>query len=81
VVEKTGQPTHQAYSIIRRDGRNEHWVKIGLVFPHHDGGGFDVALQSYPRDGKIVCREIGAEPRVAQCTTDTMKQTVRARTD
>jgi hypothetical protein len=29
-----------------------------LVFPHKDGGGFNIMLQAFPLDGKIVCREI-----------------------
>jgi len=30
-----------------------------LVFPHKDGSGFNIILQAFPLDGKIVCREIG----------------------
>jgi hypothetical protein len=28
------------------------------VFPHKDGSGFNIMLQAFPLDGKIVCREI-----------------------
>jgi len=52
------QPTHRAYSVIRRDGQDDYWLNIGLVFPHKDGAGFNIMLQAYPLDGKIVCREI-----------------------
>jgi hypothetical protein len=31
------------------------------VFPHKDNGGFNIMLQAFPLDGKIVCREITAE--------------------
>jgi len=34
------------------------WLNIGLVFPHKDGGGFNLILQAFPLDGKIVVREI-----------------------
>jgi hypothetical protein len=34
---------------------------LGLVFPHKDNGGFNIMLQAFPLDGKIVCREITAE--------------------
>jgi hypothetical protein len=34
-----------------------------LVFPHKDGGGFNMMLQAFPLDGKIVCREIADEDR------------------
>jgi hypothetical protein len=52
------QPTHRAYSVIRREGQDDYWLNIGLVFPHKDDGGFNIMLQAFPLDGKIVCREI-----------------------
>ncbi len=55
------QPTHRAYSVIKREGQDDFWLNIGLVFPHKDGGGFNIMLQALPLDGKIVCREITAE--------------------
>ena len=51
------QPTHRAYSVIRREGQDDYWLNIGLVFPHKDNGGFNIMLQAFPLDGKIVCRE------------------------
>ena len=54
-------PTHRAYSVIRREGQDDYWLNIGLVFPHKDGTGFNLILQAFPLDGKIVCREISAE--------------------
>ena len=54
-------PTHRAYSVIRRDGQDDYWLNIGLVFPHKDGNGFNIVLQALPLDGKIVCREITTE--------------------
>ncbi len=55
------QPTHRAYSVIRREGQDDFWLNLGLVFPHKDGSGFNIMLQAFPLDGKIVCREITAE--------------------
>ena len=54
-------PTHRAYSVIRREGQDDYWLNIGLVFPHKDGTGFNLILQAFPLDGKIVCREISEE--------------------
>lgn len=51
-------PTHRAYSVIRREGQDDYWLNLGLVFPHKDGNGFNIMLQALPLDGKIVCREI-----------------------
>ena len=56
--EQPKQPTHRAYSVIRREGQDDFWLNLGLVFPHKDGGGFNIVLQALPLDGKIVCREI-----------------------
>jgi hypothetical protein len=52
------QPTHRAYSVIRREGQDDFWLNVGLVFPHKDGDGFNIMLQAFPLDGKIVCRAI-----------------------
>ena len=58
----TRQPTHRAYSVIRRgEGQDDFWLNIGLVFSHKDDGGFNIMLQAFPLDGKIVCREITAD--------------------
>jgi hypothetical protein len=51
-------PTHRAFSVIRRDGQDDFWLNVGLVFPHKDGSGFNIMLQALPLDGKIVCRVI-----------------------
>ncbi|MGE3263604.1 hypothetical protein [Methylocystis sp.] len=65
MVEKEApkQPTHRAYSVIRREGQDDFWLNVGLVFPHKDGGGFNIMLQAFPLDGKIVCREIADDDR------------------
>jgi len=52
------QPTHRAYSVIKREGQDDYWLNLGLVFPHKDGSGFNIVLQAIPLDGKIVCREV-----------------------
>ena len=52
------QPTHRVYSVIKREGQDDFWLNIGVAFPHKDGSGFNIMLQAFPLDGKIVCREI-----------------------
>jgi len=59
--EQPQQPTHRAYSVIRREGQDDFWLNLGLAFPHKDGKGFNIMLQAFPLDGKIVCREVTGE--------------------
>ena len=63
--KESHQPTHRAYPVIRREGQDDYWLNIGLVFPHKDNGGFNIMLQAFPLDGKIVCREITADEEAA----------------
>ena len=65
--------THRAYSVIKREGRDDYWLDLGLVFPHKDGRGFNILLQAFPLDGKIVCREITAEDEEATGTVTPMR--------
>ena len=50
--------THRAYTVIKREGQDDYWLNLGLVFGHQDGKGFNIVLQALPLDGKIVCREV-----------------------
>jgi hypothetical protein len=56
--DEAKQPTHRVYSVIRREGQDDFWLNLGLAFTHKDGKGFNIMLQAFPLDGKIVCREI-----------------------
>jgi hypothetical protein len=60
------QPTHRAYSVIKREGQDDFWLNLGLVFAHKDGSGFNIMLQALPLDGKIVCREVSDEDHAAE---------------
>ena len=63
--KESHQPTHKAFTVIKREGKEDYWLDIGVAFPHKDGRGFTVKLQAIPLDAKIVCREIaeGEEPK------------------
>jgi hypothetical protein len=54
---------YRAYSIIKRDGQDDYWLPLGAAFEHADGKGYNVILQAYPLDGKIVLREPNADDR------------------
>ena len=68
------QPTHRAYSVIRREGQDDFWLNVGLVFAHKDGKGLNIMLQAFPLDGKIVCREITAEDEVGDTNPGANRQ-------
>lgn len=55
--EQSKQPSHRAYTVIRREGQDDFWLNIGLAFMHNDGKGLNIMLQAMPLDGKIVLRE------------------------
>ena len=42
------------------------WTKVGVAFPHADGGGFNIELKAFPRDGKLVVLPPQADERPAQ---------------
>jgi hypothetical protein len=56
------QPSHRAYTVIKREGQDDFWLAIGAAFMHQDGDGFNVVLQALPIDGKIVLRQPKDEP-------------------
>jgi hypothetical protein len=39
------------------------WTKVGVAFPHSEGGGFNIELKAFPRDGKLVVLPSQAEER------------------
>ncbi len=40
-----------------------NWTKVGVAFPHTEGGGFNIELKALPRDGKLVVLPPQAEER------------------
>jgi hypothetical protein len=73
------QPTHRAYSVIKREGQDDYWLNLGLAFPHKDGKGFNIILQAIPFDAKIVIREITNDDKDAE--DERTKQAVRQTND
>ncbi len=49
-------PAYRAYTVIKREGKEDYWLNLGIVFQHEDGEGFNLLLQALPLDGKIVLR-------------------------
>lgn len=53
------KPTHKAYVVQEpREGsdRKGRWLEVGAVWPHRNGGGFDVVIaDGLAVSGRVVC--------------------------
>jgi hypothetical protein len=50
-------PSHIAYHVIEREGKKAIWTRVGGVWGHSDGKGFNIELNGLvPLDGRITCR-------------------------
>ena len=49
-------PSHIAYQVRDREGKKGFWTRIGSVWPHADGKGFNIQLEALPVDGRISLR-------------------------
>ena len=56
------RPTHRAYTVIKREGKDDYWLNLGVAFRHEDGEGFNLLLQAMPLDGKLVLRTYKEKP-------------------
>lgn len=51
------QPAFIAYSVKEREGKQAIWRRIGAVFAHNKGVGFNVELDALPLGDRIVLLE------------------------
>ena len=51
------KPDYIAYSVLERKRSDPYWHKLGAVWPHKDGEGYDMRLASLPLDGRVTLRE------------------------
>jgi hypothetical protein len=58
------QPAYRAFVIIKREGEEDFWLRIGAAFPHHSGDGYNVILQALPiPDGDGTCKIVLRPPK------------------
>jgi hypothetical protein len=50
-----------AYSVRKREGQKDFWVRIGAAWPHANDGGLTIQLDALPLDGRIVLTEPKAD--------------------
>lgn len=53
---KPKKPSHEAF-VVTGEGESAFWTKVGGVWPHDDGKGFNVELIALPVNGRLVIRE------------------------
>jgi hypothetical protein len=41
---------------VKREGKDDFWLNLGVAFAHEDGEGFNILLQALPTDAKLVLR-------------------------
>jgi hypothetical protein len=51
-------PSHVAYQVRDREGKKGFWTRIGSVWPHADGKGFNIQIEAVPLDGRITLRVV-----------------------
>ncbi|MCP3477470.1 hypothetical protein NLM33_45760 [Bradyrhizobium sp. CCGUVB1N3] len=56
MAAKAKKPSHEAF-VVTGEGDSAFWTKIGGVWPHDDGKGFNVELVALPANGRLVIRE------------------------
>jgi hypothetical protein len=49
---------YRIYSLIERPKQDDFWLNIGAAYPHKEGDGFNLVLQTLPLhgNGKLVMR-------------------------
>jgi hypothetical protein len=62
------KPDFRVYTVIKREGKDDYWLNLGVAFKHDDGDGYNLLLQAQPLDGKLVMRTYKdeAEPEDAK---------------
>jgi hypothetical protein len=51
------RPAFRACTVVKRnDGKDGHWLNVGVAFEHKVGEGLSIILQASSIDGKLVVR-------------------------
>lgn len=51
------KPAFRAYIVVKREGKEDYWLNVGVAFAHEDDQEFNLLLQATPIDGKLVLRK------------------------
>ncbi|QFT93379.1 hypothetical protein FIU86_11055 [Roseovarius sp. THAF9] len=53
---------------VADNGEKSFWNKVGAAWPHKDGKGYTLQLETVPVNGRIVIREPLEKPREAEAS-------------
>lgn len=70
-----------AYTVVdytREGKRQSKWMKIGGVFAHKDGEGYNIALAALPVNGRIVLRKPKSKEAIAAAFDEDEEEGARA---
>ena len=56
--QETKRPSHIAYQVREGDENKSYFNRIGSVWPHKDGEGYNIQLDAVPVDGRITVRTV-----------------------
>ena len=69
-MTETAQPSKlvlSAYAVSDAPrGKKAYWTRIGRLFAHDDGKGYDLVLNALPTNGRIVVRQDEARETPAE---------------
>jgi len=51
-------PSHIAYHVREGEGQKAYFNRIGAVWQHKDGQGFNMQLDTVPIDGRVIVRSV-----------------------
>jgi len=54
--ETKKRPTHLAFHVRESADKEPFWTRIGCAWPHKDGEGFQIQLETVPLNGRITLR-------------------------
>lgn len=57
-ADESAPVRYTAWTVTGQRNRNDkgYWTRIGAMFPHQDGEGFNLILDALPMDGRVVIR-------------------------
>ena len=56
--KQSRSPSHIAYHVREGEDQKSYFNRIGSVWPHKDGEGFNIQLDSVPVDGRVTIRSV-----------------------